>query len=112
MKVNSNPLTNRLSMLVAAFFLSIGLWAATSPAVSQSSHKEPDVVFDMKCVKADKDGSYKTVFTRYDILDFTTSSDNGDVVFTLFFSDDRKSYELVPVEPNTLCSVSKRIEVK
>jgi hypothetical protein len=98
--------------MVGAFFLAAGLWVATQPAISQSSNKEPDVVFDMKCVATDKDGNYKTVYTRYDILDFTTSSDNGDVVFTLFFSDDRKSYELVPVEPNTLCSVSKRIEVK
>lgn len=111
MKVNSKSFTNRMAILVGVFFVSIGLWATTF-AEGKSEQPKSDIVFDMKCVKSDKDGNYKTVYTRNDILDFSTSSENGDVVFTLFLSEDKKSYELVLVEPNTLCSVSKRIEVK
>ncbi len=112
MKVNTKPFTDWMAGLVAVFFVSAGVWATLAPAASQSNKKAPDIVFDMKCVSIDKDGNQRTTLNRSKILDFTISSENGEVVFTLFFSEDKSAYDLVRVEKNTICSVSQHVEVK
>lgn len=104
MKVNSNRLVKILALSTGIFFLGLSAFSISTTPVGP----EDPISFDFRCVKLDPDtGVQKTVYENNKVLDFTTSVRDENVVFTLFFSEDRSAYELINVEKNMLCSVKQ-----
>lgn len=113
MKANSSLFIKSLSLGIGVFFIGLGVFASSSVEPTPQKPTESATVFDLRCIKLDpKTGDQKTVFEQNGALSFNTSVRDGDVVFTVFLSDDKSVYELVNVEKNMLCTVNKRIEVQ